>query len=491
MLRGLSRSVRVFRSTNAFKSRTQSRFQCTMASTDEEDDDLGRAIALSLQDATPSPPRARGLLGLDRAAMERERLGGKRKAQSKSLDTVEPTHSKRSRVEEGPPQDKPPQDLPFPKGAVRKTWVRGFPRVPNEDIKIEEVLQRSDLQLAVLSSFIWDMDWLFSKINMARTKIVLVMEAKEETTKTMYRQQTAQMKNLRICFPPMPPNVNIMHSKLMLLSFPAYLRVVVPTANLVHFDWGENGVMENSIFLIDLPRLPSSQRPGNEQSDESRLLPFAQELIAFCRAQGLDESIIKSLQNFDFSATEKYAFIHSIGGAHTGKDEPWRRTGYCGLGRAVSRLGLVPQAKAKPMGLGESHTPLRLDFVSSSVGSLNNEFLSALYLAAMGDDGTTELMWRNAQAAKQLKVTRKQPMSKEALLRSVGRDLKVYFPSDQTVKSSLGGYDNAGTVCFQPQFFNSTKFPRQSLLDCRSTRTGLLMHNKVNTTKYSLHFKEE
>jgi len=36
-----------------------------------------------------------------------------------------------------------------------------------------------------------------------------------------------------------------MHSKLMLLFHPEYLRVVVPTANLTNYDWGETGVMEN------------------------------------------------------------------------------------------------------------------------------------------------------------------------------------------------------------------------------------------------------
>jgi hypothetical protein len=36
-----------------------------------------------------------------------------------------------------------------------------------------------------------------------------------------------------------------MHSKLQLLKYPDYLRVVVPTANLVPYDWGETGVMEN------------------------------------------------------------------------------------------------------------------------------------------------------------------------------------------------------------------------------------------------------
>ena len=36
-----------------------------------------------------------------------------------------------------------------------------------------------------------------------------------------------------------------MHSKLMLLSHPGYLRIAVPSANLMPYDWGETGVMEN------------------------------------------------------------------------------------------------------------------------------------------------------------------------------------------------------------------------------------------------------
>jgi hypothetical protein len=36
-----------------------------------------------------------------------------------------------------------------------------------------------------------------------------------------------------------------MHSKLQLLSHPTYLRICVPSANLVPYDWGESGVMEN------------------------------------------------------------------------------------------------------------------------------------------------------------------------------------------------------------------------------------------------------
>lgn len=52
-------------------------------------------------------------------------------------------------------------------------------------------------------------------------------------------------KNFRFCFPSMEGQINCMHSKLQLLAHPTHLRIAVPSANLVPYDWGETGVMEN------------------------------------------------------------------------------------------------------------------------------------------------------------------------------------------------------------------------------------------------------
>lgn len=71
--------------------------------------------------------------------------------------------------------------IQFPNGVVKKTWAFGCPR-KGDDIKLEEVFQKSDLELAVLSAFQWDMEWLFSKLDMARSRFLLVMQAKEEST---------------------------------------------------------------------------------------------------------------------------------------------------------------------------------------------------------------------------------------------------------------------------------------------------------------------
>lgn len=67
----------------------------------------------------------------------------------------------------------------YPNGTVKRTWSRGCPRTGDE-ITIEEVFQKDQLELAVLSSFQWDEEWMISKLDIRRTKILLLAFAKDE-----------------------------------------------------------------------------------------------------------------------------------------------------------------------------------------------------------------------------------------------------------------------------------------------------------------------
>jgi hypothetical protein len=53
--------------------------------------------------------------------------------------------------------------------------------------------------------------------------------------------------------------INCMHSKLQLLFYDQYLRVVIPSGNLTTYDWGETGVMEN-VRLSNVTRVPLTNR---------------------------------------------------------------------------------------------------------------------------------------------------------------------------------------------------------------------------------------
>ncbi|MCJ1484429.1 hypothetical protein MMC06_004600 [Schaereria dolodes] len=493
-----------------------------------EEDQIRQAIALSLQDQSSPPAESEtcsssntakeiidlcsdddlvpsagsrangiggGLLGLDRKVMEEERLARKRKAPisppapREVMKVTDSASMPRSSHEEGKMVSISSQSrqtdrewfegsdttfettkvvatsLKFPNGAVKKTWAFGYAR--NEDIKIEEVFERQDLTLAMLSSFQWDVEWLLGKIDASRTKMIFVMQAKEESTRQNYQRETARMENLRLCFPPMEGQVNCMHSKLMLLAHPTYLRIVVPTANLVPYDWGEYGTMENMLFLIDLPRLPDGQ-----STSMGDLTFFGRELTYFLEAMGLPKDVIESTRNFDFSSTQDFAFVHTIGGMHVGENEPWRRTGYCGLGRAIDELGLS---------IGHDHQ-LEVDFVTSSIGALSLDFLTMLYLASKGDDGLKEYNWRTNTSKKETGTNNigSGSLLQMDTLQEIQGNFRIYFPTQSTVATSRGGADSGGTICFQPKWYNAPTFPRRLLRDCKSQRDGMLMHNKVS-----------
>ncbi|KAL9036967.1 MAG: hypothetical protein Q9180_003994, partial [Flavoplaca navasiana] len=172
-----------------------------MSLSEQEEEDMRRAIALSLghgsgnqqkqhevivvdsdssttDDEAPcvtaaTPPKlpetesesavdkpTMGILGLDRKAMEQERLARKRKASlsppparklPKLAETTlrEPTSSASTPQIDAPTKIIPSfhfSKLPHAKGAVKKTWALGHPR--DNDIKLEEILQKEDLTLA-------------------------------------------------------------------------------------------------------------------------------------------------------------------------------------------------------------------------------------------------------------------------------------------------------------------------------------------------------
>ncbi|KAI1868282.1 hypothetical protein JX265_007105 [Neoarthrinium moseri] len=434
-----------------------------------------------------------GLAGLNRQQMEQERLArlaGKRKAPDSEqvpqgreriprtgaapqFSGTEATRKDGLGRQSVPPNvptapDIKPSNsngLRFGKGVVKKTWAYGYPRT-EEDIKIEEILQKSELEFAVLSSFQWDEEWLLSKINIAKTKLVLVAFA---SSKQQQEEMKANVpgKSIRFCFPPMLP-MGSMHSKLQLLRFPNYMRIVVPSGNLVSYDWGETGVMENMVFIIDLPKIEDP-----EAQAANKLTLFGEELAFFLRAQGLDDGLIKSLEKYDFSETSRYAFIHSIGQSQT--DDDWRRTGYCGLGRAVSALGLG------------SAEPIEVDYIASSLGSINSELIAAMYYAAQGDDGLKVYGERSSKGAKRADSVESKLYDR----------FRIYFPSHETVAQSRGGSqvsrpqlrsspfpaltcrESAGTICAQTKWWDSDKFPRQLVHDCKNVRPGLLMHSKM------------
>jgi len=470
-----------------------------MSVTDSDDEDLKCAIALSLAESasnqvsddpneaivtqstsTPaeainglkaSTPATAGIPGLDRKAMEQERLA--RQASRKRERSISPppvaraTKLQRTSIESAPlaqsansmkaaPRSSEPsgsstlqhnnkEGLQYPRGVVKKTWAFGCERNGTE-IKIEEVLERRTLQKAVLSAFCWDSEWLLGKIDFPRTKLTFVMQGKTaEERQRLLAEVEPVRSSLDICFPSMEGNIHCMHSKLMLLFHPHKLRVAVPSANLMSYDWGESGIMENSVFIVDLPRLTSEDdfRPVSE------LTSFAKELMYFVERQGLRQNVKDGLLKHDWSGTRGMAFVHTVAGPDYGLSAA--RTGVLGLSKAVKDLGL------------ESEKDLQIDFTASSIGSLNDEYMRTMHAAARG----------------KLNIGAKSSQLPSVPQTDIEDRFRVYYPTHETIKASKGGEDNGGTIWLSRNWFEGAKFPRSLFRDYQSVRRGLLSHNKI------------
>lgn len=58
------------------------------------------------------------------------------------------------------------------------------------------------------------------------------------------------------------------------------------------------------VFLIDLPRLTDGA--------EHKPTAFSSELSRFLKACQVDEKLVDSLTNYDFSCTERLGFVHTM-----------------------------------------------------------------------------------------------------------------------------------------------------------------------------------
>jgi hypothetical protein len=310
----------------------------------DEDDDMRRAIALSLREVkrpssrehhaersisatssaigkrrnstvfipkatSPTERRTSFISTTDRATMEKERLArlSKRKRES-SMDLP----SKRTTAS-GTPESSQCTTLQYPRGAIKRTFATKYPRT--DDISIDEVLQADTINIAVISSFMWDAEWLHRKLNPLAVKQIWIMNAKGQDLQQRWvdDMKDTGVPNLRLHFPPMDGMIQSMHSKIMLLFGKEKLRVVVSTANMTPIDWGEvkykhePGLMENSVFLVDLPR-----RHDGAVGEKDSLTAFGKELIYFLEKQEVEKRVIDGVLKFDFSQTNHLGFVHAM-----------------------------------------------------------------------------------------------------------------------------------------------------------------------------------
>lgn len=119
--------------------------------------------------------------------------------------------------------------------------------------------------------------------------------------------------------------------------------------------------------------------------------------------------------------------------------------------------GLLSLAKTiQDLRLGKVKS-IELDYATSSLGGIDDILLRRIYLAAQGLPFTT---------APETTV-------------DLHEKFRVYYPTEDTIKTSIGGANCAGVISLSKKHYSSPTFPTVCLRDYVSTRKGMLSHNKL------------
>ncbi|KAL5520516.1 hypothetical protein ACEPAG_9740 [Sanghuangporus baumii] len=317
--------------------------------------------------------------------------------------------------------------------------------------RLSEIIgPKSEITLAILSSYSNNMDWLYTFFD-PTTPIIVVNQPGEDGNSGL--KQLAP--NLLMTKPFIRNGRGCMHTKLFYKD--ERLRVVVPTANFVEYDWRD---IENTAWVTDVPLRRTTIRhdpkatdfPGTLQRVLHTLnVPAAlTKLLDDERFELPIEALSELRMRWDWSKV-RVKLVASIAGRHEGWEQV-SKTGHPALMKAVQDLNARP-----PKG-----KQLVLECQGSSVGTYSTQWMNELYCSARGESAR---IWLD------------RPKSHRAKL--PWPPVKILFPSLQTVKDSVLGMPGGGTMFCRKVQWEAKNFPRELFYDSNSKRGRVLMHSKM------------
>ncbi|KAI9034422.1 tyrosyl-DNA phosphodiesterase-domain-containing protein [Hyaloraphidium curvatum] len=419
-------------------------------------------VVISDSEEEEAPPPKRETLSqkagsflADRAAMERDRLARLQSSTAAPSANPEPSRtSARSSSETSKP-------APSAKGRFRGpgiyyTYCRPFP-VTDLTVTLDELLDVANLKRAFISSFDWEVEFLFEILGdkAARTMpLWLGMPQPPAGKHGAGLFPLPGLANAQVIVPRME-GWGAMHTKLMVLDFGSYARVVVPSSNFCRRDWQD---VENVCFVQQFPLLGAAgadqglpavpvEGPGNSTARAAWHPTFGEALLDFLEGMGAPPNMLDWVRRFDY-ATEA-EFIGSRPVTSTSPVEAQRHK--YGLNRLC--------AVAKKLGLG-SDDAVQIEYATSSLGSLKVDWLQDFGRGAIG------------------LPARAGPFSHGT---DPDIDFAFLFPSLETVRSSLHGVHGPGTVTlsWDRKYWDAEPRLRNFIRTYESTRRGLISHGKI------------
>ncbi|KAJ2858123.1 hypothetical protein J3B02_000522 [Coemansia erecta] len=265
----------------------------------------------------------------------------------------------------------PASTLPYPDGTVRLTRIVDSPAI--DTMTLSDLVQKHTVKKALVTTFVLDIDWLLAHFN-KQTKIVIVAHYNPKVeTPGVYQMDGGRVTIIRPDYSGLQRP--IMHSKLMLLFYPGYVRFVASSANLFSVDWT---VLQNILFIQDFPLL-EQETQGVVKSR------FGSELKGALRDLSVPEQVVGLMDQVDF----RKAKAHIITSVPSKLDNNRKHSGKYGVARLHEVCKKIKD-KLDPLET-TSWFNSTLYCYGSSMGKLTFTYLRDFYLCALG---TTHMEYR-------------------------------------------------------------------------------------------------
>ncbi|KAF9078207.1 tyrosyl-DNA phosphodiesterase-domain-containing protein [Rhodocollybia butyracea] len=254
-----------------------------------------------------------------------------------------------------------------------------------------------------------------------------------------------------------------MHMKFMMIFYKTgRLRVVVSTANLVPYDWRD---IENAAWLQDIPPL---SKPVTFDKEDKESFQYIMKTV-------LDNVNVKPALSIMVQQEHRDLPIQTLEDICTRWD--WSKV----------RVHLIPSIAGKHQGWPDviltGHTrlmkavrnmgfqtgkgtqgkKLELEYQASSIGQYTTSWINEFYYSARGESAQDWLVKRKSERDNQ-----PYPIN-----------LKILYPTKDTVHGSQHGERGGGTIFCKRNYWEGKKFPRKLFYDAKSKAGNTLMHTKM------------
>ncbi|KAF1334963.1 Tyrosyl-dna phosphodiesterase 1, partial [Globisporangium splendens] len=207
----------------------------------------------------------------------------------------------------------------------RLTRLKNAPEAHNQDTVGIADLLAGEFTKVLLTNYMFDMPWLFSECPRLHDVSVLLVHG--ERDRQAMANECKGYTNVTLVAPYLPIPYGTHHTKMMVVVYPAKVRVAIFTANFIAIDWNNKtqGVWFQDFELKTLGGDDDTEHKecvSNRNADGSNsvALDFEADLVGYLSRLGTKVAAFckEELVRFDFS-TAKVALVPSVPGVHTGK----------------------------------------------------------------------------------------------------------------------------------------------------------------------------